>query len=59
MKNILSALIAVIIVGFIVFAIMYWLLNEDLKGAIEIAVAVAIGGLLAPVLVKYIRKGKK
>ena len=59
MKNILSAFIAVIIVAFIVFAIMYWLLKEDLSGAIKIAVAVAIGGWLAPILVNYIRKRKK
>lgn len=58
-KNILSALIAIAIVGFVVFAVLYWIIKDNLRVAIQTAVAVAIAGWLAPVLVKYFWKGKK
>lgn len=58
MKNILSALIAIILVGFVFFSVLHWLFKWDINRAIGTAIAGAIGGFLAPLIVKSFRKAK-
>lgn len=55
-KNIVSSLLAFIIVAFLVFAIMHWLAGMDTGEAFNLAISAALGGLLAPHLVKLFNK---
>jgi|GEM_PF-4853914 len=57
-KNIVSVLLAIIIVWFLFFAILYWIFDQGLRESIEVAGAGSIGGWLAPILVNYIKKRK-
>jgi len=55
-KDIMSISLALIIVAFVIFAVMYWLFNEGKESSIRVAIAATVAGLVAPVLAKYFRR---
>lgn len=55
----MSLFLALMIVGSIVFAIMYWLVKEDLSSSVSVAIAATMGGWLAPVVLNKFKKKLK
>ena len=56
LKNIISLLLAILIVGFFLFALMYWVFGLSFNNALDAAIAGTLAGFLAPYLVKYFNK---
>ncbi len=55
-KNIVSLVLSILTVGFLLFALMYWLFGFSYNNAIDAAIAGTLGGFFAPYLMKYFNK---
>jgi multisubunit Na+/H+ antiporter MnhE subunit len=61
MKNVIALLLASVIIGFVAFAISFWLFKTDKVTAQSIGISCGVGGLVGELLRPYlVRKfGKK
>ena len=59
MKRFVAMLIVTLFIGFILFAIMFWLLQKDFQYALNLALCGATGGLGAEYIRLMIEKRKK
>jgi len=59
MKNIFATIIASLIVGMVVFAILYWLFNLSKSESAVGAISGILGGLLAPYSVSVFKRAKQ
>jgi membrane associated rhomboid family serine protease len=58
MKRMISLLLAALIVGFIIFAIAFWLIRLPVERAIGIGVAGTVGGIAGEYFGYYMKKRK-
>ncbi|MFL5771720.1 MAG: hypothetical protein ACJ75F_01090 [Flavisolibacter sp.] len=58
MKRIITLLIAAIFVGFVIFAIVHWLVHVPLERAIAIGIAGTVGGIAGEYFGYYMKKRK-
>lgn len=59
MKRVFILFIASLIVGAIVFAVFYWVLNWELVTAVNVGLSGALGGLVAEFIRLYAEKRKR
>lgn len=59
LKDILALLFATLVVGILIFAILYWLFDLNWKSSMDTAISGALAGLLAPRLVNYFNRKKE
>ena len=58
MKYFFSLLVAAVLIGFLLFAAFFWILDWPFADALNVGFAAALGGLAAEG-VRYFRSGKK
>lgn len=58
MKRFVALLLVTFFIGFLLFAIMYWLLNKEFQYALNLALCGATGGLGAEYVRLYLEKRK-
>ena len=56
LKNIISLLLAILIVGFFLFALMYWVFGLSVNSSLDAAIAGTLAGSIGPYLGKYLKK---
>ena len=59
MKYLISLIIAAVFIGFVCFAIFYWIFKMDILNAMNIAVCAASGGLIAEFIRLRFEKRKR
>ena len=59
MKRFITLLIAVVFIGILLFAAMYWVLNKDFYYSLNLALCGVTGGLAAEYLKLFIEKRRK
>jgi hypothetical protein len=58
MKYFITLILAALIVGFVIFAIAYWVIGKDLSFAVNIGLSGALGGLVVEFGKRYFERRK-